>query len=97
MLNKLNSSGILWDGNLKVAFSLKANAKIIIKKFRGDLPIQNTREIIIDKNLIAVNGANYPDIVLLNDLWVTCRGNALCLPYRMTTRVHPYTFHLGTL
>ena len=59
LIEKINNTQINWDTDLKVAFSLKNNAKIIINEFKDGLNIKS-KNIMLNEDMIAVNNAGYP-------------------------------------
>lgn len=62
LLRKINENNIKWDRDLKIAFSVKRNATLIIDKFSDGLFFEYLGKSlkVNDKN-IAVNNAWYPD------------------------------------
>jgi hypothetical protein len=60
LMNKLNSNGLRYSLELKVAFSLKVNAKAVSKAMNASLNLSAHSQVIdLDESMIAVNGANY--------------------------------------
>jgi len=70
LIRKLNHSGINWHPELKIAFSVKRNAIILINKFAGDIPITSLKKKIkVNDSLIAVNNAGYPSSDKLKQIY----------------------------
>lgn len=79
-LKKINNSGIKWSEELQVAFSLKNNAKEIIKKSKSKISFINNpaskkrkpQKIDISVNIhqIVANGAGNPDASIIKRVYV---------------------------
>jgi len=57
---KINHPSLVWTSNLRIAFTLKRNANTIIDVMDGQITL-GKRDYPLSENLIAVNGAGYPD------------------------------------
>ena len=70
MLNKLNASGIQWDPDLRIAFSLRKTAEAVIAAFPEGIPFEALgKSVPISDEMVAVNAANYPDAEKIKALY----------------------------
>lgn len=60
MLPKLNDSKIPWAENVKVAFGVRRNARIVINSMPNGLALPNGQVVLVSEELIATTGAHYP-------------------------------------
>lgn len=68
MLPKLESNGLSFHQDLRIAFSLKRNGIEIIDSLEGSLNIKDANYPISESN-IAVNGAGYPDYKKMDNIF----------------------------
>lgn len=70
MLHKLNQSDINWHPDVKIAFSLRKTAEALIDTFVDGIPFETLgKNLPISEDMIAVNGANYPDAEKIKQLY----------------------------
>jgi len=68
--HRLNNQGINWDNNLKIAFSVKNNAKNIIEALNGKITFESINKTLdIKGSNIAVNKAGYPCDIKLKSIY----------------------------
>lgn len=70
LLKRINDSLISWDNSLKVAFSLKKNAQILIDYFSEGIPFPGIEDKIpVTSGNIAVNASHYPCFRKLREIY----------------------------
>ena len=66
--DKLESAGIKWSKQLRIAFGFKMNARTVINALDGRITLGDTIHSL-GEDQIAVTGANYPDGQRLRELY----------------------------
>ncbi|MBZ5545967.1 MAG: hypothetical protein LAO07_20220 [Acidobacteriia bacterium] len=65
---KLESTSLSWSRCLRIAFSVQLNAKAVMRGLRHGLSLGG-RQFTLSPEMIAVNGAGYPDADKLRKVW----------------------------